>query len=84
MFIASMQGTCARSVSYTIVEGCVSRVRFAGGCDGNLKGLARLLEGLPVQDAVERLSGITCGSKTTSCPDQLAQALRKELDKTAC
>ena len=81
MTMAALCGTCARSVRYTLKDdGTLSDVRFAGGCDGNLKGLGRMLEGMPAREVIERLEGITCGSKPTSCPDQLARVLREALD----
>ncbi len=70
-----MRGTCARQVNYKVDNNKLKRVEFIDGCDGNLKGLAILLEGMEVEDAIKRLRGITCGSKQTSCPDQLARAL---------
>ncbi|MEX1378069.1 MAG: TIGR03905 family TSCPD domain-containing protein [Eubacteriales bacterium] len=71
-----MAGTCAREVNYTIDdENKIRNVKFINGCDGNLKGLAILLDGMEVDEAIKRLDGITCGSSKTSCPDQLAKAL---------
>jgi len=70
-----MRGTCARQVNYLVDNNKLKNVEFIDGCDGNLKGLAILLEGMEVEDAIKRLRGITCGSKQTSCPDQLARAL---------
>ena len=70
-----MRGTCARQVNYKVDNNKLKRVEFIDGCDGNLKGLAILLEGMEVEDAIKRLRGITCGSKQTSCPDQLSKAL---------
>lgn len=68
-------GVCARSISYEIIDGKLHNVSFVGGCNGNLQGIARLVEGMSVQEAVSRLKGIRCGLKSTSCPDQLARAL---------
>ena len=71
-----MRGTCARQVNYQVDENNkLKNVEFIDGCDGNLKGLATLLEGMEVDDAIKRLQGITCGSNPTSCPDQLSKAL---------
>ena len=71
-----MSGTCAREVKYTVDdENKIRNVEFINGCDGNLKGLAILLDGMEVEEAIKRLEGITCGSSKTSCPDQLAKAL---------
>ncbi|HIW36705.1 MAG TPA: TIGR03905 family TSCPD domain-containing protein [Candidatus Treponema faecavium] len=70
-------GVCARSISYEIIDGKLHNVSFVGGCNGNLQGIARLVEGMSVQEAVSRLKGIRCGLKSTSCPDQLARALEQ-------
>lgn len=69
------QGVCAKQISFSIDDGVLHDVRFAGGCPGNLEGLSRLLEGMPVETVIEKFSGITCGNKPTSCPDQLARLL---------
>ena len=73
------QKTCSHQIQFEIDNGIVKKVSFAGGCNGNLKGIAALVEGLPAEEVVERLSGITCGFKSTSCPDQLAVAIEKAL-----
>lgn len=73
------RGTCSRFISFDIRDGKVHDVRFMGGCDGNLKGIGSLVEGMPVQDVISRLEGTTCGRKPTSCPDQLAKALKEAL-----
>jgi len=71
-------GVCAQKISFEIAkDNTVHSVEFTGGCDGNTKGLAKLVEGMNVQEAIKRLEGITCGFKTTSCPDQLAKALKE-------
>lgn len=70
-------GTCSRSITFDVENGIVTGVEFFGGCNGNLKGIASLCEGMPVDEVIKRLEGITCGFKPTSCPDQLAQALKK-------
>lgn len=69
-------GTCSRAISFEITDGVVSKVRFEGGCNGNTKGISALVEGMQVDEVISRLSGITCGFKGTSCPDQLARALK--------
>ncbi len=71
------QGTCSSSIDIEVENGIVSSVRFVGGCNGNLKGIAALCVGMRVEDVIERLQGIRCGFKSTSCPDQLARALSK-------
>lgn len=70
------KGVCSQMIHFDITDGKVSNVSFLGGCDGNLKGISRLVEGMEVQEAIQRLEGIRCGFKNTSCPDQLAQALK--------
>lgn len=74
-----VSGVCARSVSFDIVDGHVHNVVFEGGCNGNTKGVGALVEGMEAQEAIRRLSGIRCGFKSTSCPDQLAKAIQKAL-----
>lgn len=70
------KGTCAREISFEVVDGKLHNVSFFGGCHGNLQGIAKLVEGMSVEEAVSRLEGICCGMKSTSCPDQLAQAIK--------
>lgn len=67
---------CATGIDFEIQDGRVYGVKFTRGCDGNHKGIAALIEGMLVDEAIDRLSGITCGPRTTSCPDQLACALK--------
>ena len=71
------KGTCSRSVLFEIEDGKVINVQYMGGCNGNLKGIGALVEGMEVDEAIRRLEGIQCGMKATSCPDQLAQALKE-------
>lgn len=71
------KGTCSRSISFDIEDGVVRNVQFEGGCNGNLKGIGSIVDGMKVEDVIDKLSGIRCGFKSTSCPDQLAQALRE-------
>lgn len=68
-------GTCSSRIYFDVEDGVVHNIRFIGGCNGNLKGIAALAEGQPVSVVIERLKGIQCGGKPTSCPDQLARAL---------
>ncbi len=75
------RGVCARSVTFDLDDGIVHNVRFEGGCSGNTQGVAALVEGMSAEEAIRRLSGIRCGFKATSCPDQLAQALTKALQE---
>ena len=69
------QGVCSRDLVFEIENGTVKNVQFFGGCNGNLKGIAALVEGMDAQEVISRVEGIKCGMKATSCPDQLAQAL---------
>ena len=73
------KGVCSRKISFELNDGIVSNVRFAGGCAGNTQGLAALIEGMKAEDVVARLSGIRCGFKRTSCPDQMAEAIKEAL-----
>lgn len=70
------KGTCSREILFEVEDGKVKNVQFIGGCNGNLKGIAALVEGMDVGHVIERVEGISCGMKPTSCPDQLAQALK--------
>lgn len=71
------KGTCSKEIRFEVEDGILKNVEFIGGCNGNLKGIGSLVEGMEVEDVIERLEGITCGFKPTSCPDQLAQALKQ-------
>ena len=77
------KGTCSQSISFEIEDGKLRNVQFFGGCNGNLKGIGALVEGMDAEDAAARLEGTTCGMKATSCPDQLARAIRKALSEEA-
>ena len=74
------RGTCSSQISFDVVDGKLHNVQFTGGCNGNLKGICALVEGQSVQDVIQKLEGIQCGFKSTSCPDQLAQALKETLN----
>ena len=69
-------GTCSQMIYFDLEDNKVKNVQFMGGCNGNLKGIASLVEGMDKEEAIARLEGISCGLKKTSCPDQLAQALK--------
>ena len=71
------KGTCSQRIFFDVEEGKVKNVQFVGGCNGNLKGIAALVEGMDVADVIARVEGIRCGMKATSCPDQLAKALKE-------
>ena len=73
------KGVCARKIDFEITDGKVHNVRFTGGCGGNTQGVARLAEGRKIDDVIRLLEGIDCGGKGTSCPDQLAQALKESV-----
>ena len=70
------KGTCSTAIDIEVNDGIIESVQFTGGCNGNLKGICALVKGMRVEDAIEKLEGIRCGMKPTSCPDQLAQALK--------
>ena len=70
------KGTCSQMISFSVEDGKVHNVSFYGGCNGNLKGIGALVEGMDIDDVIARVEGIRCGMKSTSCPDQLAQALK--------
>ena len=69
-------GVCAREISFKVENGIVEEVTFNGGCSGNTQGLSALLKGMEVDDVITRLEGLSCGPRESSCPDQLAQALK--------
>ena len=73
-------GTCSRRIEIDIENGIVTKVKFEGGCSGNTQGLSALCVGMTPEEIITRLSGIKCGFKPTSCPDQLAKALKKYLE----
>lgn len=75
------RGTCSRLIEFTVEDNVLKDVKYTGGCDGNLKGISRLVEGMKVEEVIERLNGLNCGMKRTSCPDQLAKALSAVLEK---
>ncbi len=69
------KGTCSREISFTVENDVVKNVNFVGGCNGNLQGISKLVEGRKVDEIISLLKGVKCGFKNTSCPDQLANAL---------
>jgi len=71
------RGVCSRKMTIEIEDGIIRSVQVEGGCSGNLQGISRLVEGMPVDEAISRMGGIRCGWKNTSCPDQMAQALKQ-------
>ena len=74
------RGVCSRRIDIEIEDGSIKSVKYSGGCAGNTQGVAALVAGMSVEEAIERLSGIRCGFKPTSCPDQLATALKEFLE----
>ena len=74
-------GTCSQLINFDLVDGTVSNVSFVGGCNGNLQGIGKLVEGMKAEDVIDRLKGIKCGMRPTSCPDQLAKALEEAINE---
>lgn len=72
-------GVCSKKMTIEVEGGKVIKAKVIGGCNGNLQGICRLLEGMEVSEAISRMEGIRCGFKPTSCPDQMAQALKQAL-----
>lgn len=70
-------GVCSRAINIELDGNIITSVEFIGGCNGNTKGISALIKGMDIDDAISRLDGITCGRRSTSCPDQLAQALKE-------
>ena len=79
--VYNTQGTCSKQVIVDVENGIVKKAEFVGGCNGNTKGLAALVEGMKAEDVIARLNGMKCGFKNTSCPDQLAKALSQALNQ---
>ena len=77
------KGTCSSKILFDVDDGILHNLEYIGGCNGNLQGLSRLVEGMQVDDVIARVQGIHCGMKPTSCPDQLAQALLQAKEKLA-
>ncbi|MBQ8623835.1 MAG: TIGR03905 family TSCPD domain-containing protein [Oscillospiraceae bacterium] len=73
------KGTCSRQINIEVEYGIIKSCEFIGGCNGNLKGISKLVTGMKVEDVIARLENTTCGPRSTSCPDQLAQALKQAL-----
>lgn len=75
------KGTCSQKIYFEIEDNKVKNVQYLGGCNGNLQGIGRLVEGMDVNEVISRLEGIHCGMKPTSCPDQLANALKQAISE---
>lgn len=76
MYQYNTQGVCSKSIYFEVEDNKVKNVSYLGGCNGNLKGIGALVEGMDIDEVISRLEGTTCGMKKTSCPDQLAKALK--------
>lgn len=70
-------GVCSREINFDIVDNKLMNVSFKGGCNGNLQGISKLVEGMDIDEVIKRVEGIHCGARSTSCPDQLSKALRQ-------
>ena len=81
MYEYKTKGTCSQKIFFDIEDNKVKNVQFVGGCNGNLKGIAKLLPGMKAEDVIARLDGTLCGFRNTSCPDQIAQNLKKALEE---
>ena len=77
------RGTCSTQIHFDVKDGKLTDVSYTGGCNGNLKGISKLVEGMDIDEVIRRLDGVRCGMKPTSCPDQLAQALKLCMSQTA-
>ena len=81
MYSYKPKGTCSTEITFSIENDIIKEVNFLRGCEGNLQGISRLVEGMNVEDAINKLQGIDCRGKGTSCPDQLAKALTEWKEK---
>ena len=77
MYSYKTKGTCSTEITFSIENDIIKEVNFLRGCEGNLHGISRLVEGMNIEDAINKLQGIDCRGKGTSCPDQLAKALKE-------
>ncbi|MBP3815187.1 MAG: TIGR03905 family TSCPD domain-containing protein [Butyrivibrio sp.] len=73
------KGTCSTQIDLDVVDGLIRNVKFTNGCNGNLQGISKLVEGMKAEEAIEKLRGIKCGFKNTSCPDQLSYAIEQAM-----
>ena len=73
------KGVCSRKIEIDIENGIINKVRFGGGCNGNTQGISKLVEGMKAEDVISRLEGVNCNGRGTSCPDQLAKALKEAI-----
>lgn len=77
IFTYITKGVCSRSIDIEVEDDIIKSVKYTGGCNGNLKGIGKLVEGMKIDDVIDRLENIKCGFKNTSCPAQLAEALKE-------
>lgn len=77
MNVYKTKGTCSREIHYSVKDGVVESIEVIGGCNGNLKGICRLITGMPVEQVIKAFKGVDCSGRGTSCPDQIAQALEQ-------
>ena len=80
-YIYKTKGVCSREFIFDIENDTVKSLKVVGGCNGNLQGISRLLEGMKIEEVIKRIEGLTCGTKQTSCPDQIADALKAYLNE---
>ena len=80
-YVHKNKGVCAIAVAFDLNGDKVTNVEFTGGCNGNLQGIASLLKGMKAEDAIKRIEGINCNGRGTSCPDQVAKALKKAIEE---
>ena len=73
------RGVCSRDINFDLEDGIIKNVKFTGGCNGNLQGIGKLVEGMKAEEVISRLESINCNGKGTSCPDQLAQAIKANI-----
>lgn len=76
-YVYKTKGTCSTNIEQDVENGIVKEIAFWGGCNGNLQGISRLVTGMPVSEVITRLEGVRCGTRSTSCPDQLCRALHE-------
>lgn len=81
MYTYKTNGVCSSEINFDIKDGAIEKVEFLNGCQGNLLGISALIKGMKVEDAIERLKGIDCRGRGTSCPDQLSKALEQYISK---
>ena len=77
MNVYKTKGTCSREIRYSVKDGVVENIEVVGGCAGNLSGICRLSQGMPVEQVIKAFKGVDCGGRGTSCPDQIARALEQ-------